>query len=79
MFVFCCYPNECSGRTAASTCVVVVVVVATVVVVAAAWMVLATFLARLFPLALFASSPCFRHKRNRFQFSVRHLGVLRDR
>ena len=38
------------GRTAASTCVVVVVVVvvATVVVVAAAWMVLATFLARLF-------------------------------
>ena len=79
MFVFGCYPNEGSGRTAASTCVVVVVVVATVVVVAAAWMVLATFLARLFPLALFASSPCFRHKRNRFQFSVRHLGVLRDR
>lgn len=66
--VSCCSPNY-SGRTAASTRVGVVV----------AWMVLETFLAHLFLLALFSSFPYFRRRRNRSLFSVRHLGDVRDR
>jgi hypothetical protein len=66
--VSCCSPNY-SGRTPASTRVGVVV----------AWMVLETFLAHLFLLALFSSFPYFRRRRNRSLFSVRHLGDVRDR